>query len=219
MTASPIAPPPRVARLPPDAHGRPVPWFVAWIEGVPDFRVVARGKVAQAIAGRRCFICGEELGRWLTFPVGPMSVINQTAPEPPSHKDCALYAVRVCPFLVRPGKGRRETGLPQGHALTTHAPGHTLAHNPGLAALWTTREQQPFDGGSGDVLFRMGAPEEVSWFTEGRSAGRAEVLEALAAESARLRTLLSQTTDPEAREADLVALDHGYQEALLRVPP
>ena len=208
--------PARVARLPQDQHGRPVPWFVAWIDGVPDFRVVGQGKVADAIRFGKCFICGDELGRWQTFPVGPLCTINRTAPEPPCHKDCALYAVQVCPFLVRPGKGRRTGGLPEGHQLATHAPGVTLEHNPGVTALWTTRSHQPFDDGSGGVLFRMGDATEVTWYAEGQPATRPAVLEALEAERETLRTLIAAA--PEAPE-EMAAMEAGFREALRWAPP
>jgi hypothetical protein len=197
-----------VARLPTDARGRPVPWFVAWIDGVPDFRIVARGKVAEAIQFNKCFICGDELGRWLTFAVGPLCTINRTAPEPPAHKDCAAYAVQACPFLTRPGMRRRAVGLPEGLAVDTHAPGETLAHNPGVTALWTTREQQVFSDEKGGALFRMGDPQEVLWFAEGRAATRAEVLETLATEREVLRELAQ----------DDAAVDAGYVAALKLAP-
>lgn len=209
MAASPT-PPPRVARLPRDAHGRPVPWFVAIIDGVPDFRIVAAGKVAEAVQFGRCFICGEELGRWLTFAVGPMCTINRSAPEPPAHKDCALYAAQACPFLTRPGMRRREAGLPAGLAVDTHAPGLTVAHNPGVTALWTTREQQPFDDEKGGLLFRMGEPSEVLWYAEGRRATPAEVMEALEGE----RDVLRGLTGP----GEQAALQAAYEQALKYVP-
>jgi hypothetical protein len=31
--------------------------------------------------------------------------------EPPSHRECAEYAVRACPFLTRPLAVRNERGL------------------------------------------------------------------------------------------------------------
>ena len=210
--------PARVARLPQDKHGRPVPWFVAWIDGVPDFRIVARNKVTEAVHFAKCFICGDDLGRWLTFPVGPMCTINRTAPEPPNHKDCAIYAAQVCPFLARPGMRRREAGLPEGHSLTTHAPGVAIKHNPGVTAIWTTRSQQPFADGKGGLLFQMGDPEEVLWFAEGRPATRPEVLESMAAELAILRDLTTQAT-PEPQLADeLAKLERAYQKALPHLP-
>jgi hypothetical protein len=207
-----------VARLPRDRHGRPVPWFVAWIDGVPDFRIVARGKVTEAVSGAKCFVCGEVLGRWLTFPVGPISAVNRTAPEPPSHKDCAIYAAQACPFLVRPKMRRRTAGLPPGHTLDSHAPGMAIEHNPGVTAIWTTRQHQPFADDKGGVLFRMGDPQEVLWFAEGRPATRAEVLESLEDEVAVLRERITQDTPPALQAEELAAIDAAHQAALRLVP-
>jgi hypothetical protein len=209
-STSPIPTPARVARLPRDRHGRPVPWFVAWIDGAPDFRIVASGKVAEAVRFNRCFICGDDLGRWLSFPVGPMGTVNRTSPEPAAHKECALYAVKACPFLTRPAMRRREAGLPEGLGVETHTPGAMQAHNPGVTAIWTTRAQQPFPDGKGGLLFRMGDPHEVLWFAEGRPATRAEVQEAMESELAILRGL----TAP----GELAALEAAYTEAQRYVP-
>jgi hypothetical protein len=212
MTTPP--PPPRVARLPRDRHGRPVPWFVAVIDGQPDFRIVAEGKVEDAIRFDKCFVCGEVLGRRVTFPVGPMSTINRTAPEPPTHRECALFAVVSCPFLARPGMKRRQAGLPEGLALQTHGPGASAAHNPGVTALWTTRERQPFADGA-TWLFRMGEPDEVAWFAEGRAATRAEAAEALEAERDHLHALVTQAAGPADEHT---ALDTAYTQALRYLP-
>jgi hypothetical protein len=216
--AVPPAPPPRVARLPQDRQGRPVPWFVAWIDGVPDFRIVAQGKVAEAVRFHRCFICGEALGRWLSFAVGPLCTINRTAPEPPAHKDCAIYAAQACPFLTRPGMRRRGAGLPPGLAVSSHAPGATLAHNPGVTAIWTTRRQDPFADGKGGLLMRMGDPDEVLWFAEGRPATRADVQESLESELAILRAVTEQAGAEAPPGEDLAALEAAYREALRHLP-
>jgi hypothetical protein len=209
------APPPRIARLPKDKHGRPVPWFVAFIEGVPDFRIVAQGKVIEAARFEKCFVCGEGLGRRVTFPVGPMSTVNRTAPEPPTHKECALYAVVACPFLARPGMRRRQAGLPEGLTLETHGPGVTAAHNPGVTALWTTRSRSSFADDKGGLLFRMGDPDEVVWFAEGRPATRAEVAASLDEEHQLLRQLVEQAPGSA---HEVAALQAAYTQALQHLP-
>jgi hypothetical protein len=203
-------PPPRLARLPVDQKGRPVPWFVAWINDQPDFRIVAAGKVEEAVRFNKCFLCGEPLGRWLSFAVGPMSVINGTAPEPPAHKECAAYAVIACPFLARPTMRRRSAGLPEGLTVAAHAPGATAAHNPGVTAIWTTRSQTPFPDGKGGLLLRMGPMTELVWYAEARPATRAEVLEALAAERDALLT--------HADAAEHAAIEAAYTRALALAP-
>jgi hypothetical protein len=49
-----VAEPPGVAVLPRDRHGRPVPWFVGWPGGVPDFRTIGPDKILPGrTAGRR----------------------------------------------------------------------------------------------------------------------------------------------------------------------
>lgn len=86
--------PVRLRKLPVDARGYPVPWFVDWIEGpegrVPEFRAMDPRKWVRAVKERLCWVCGEALGRWLVFPIGPMCAITRTTAEPPSHLDCAL---------------------------------------------------------------------------------------------------------------------------------
>ncbi len=192
-----------------------MPWFVAVIDGVPDFRIVARGKVDEAIAFGRCFICGSPLGRWGSFAIGPLGLFNRMAPEPPAHKDCACYAACACPFLVRPSMKRRGAGLPEGHSLATHTPGIAMPHNPGATAVWTTRSHEIIADERGGTLFRMGDPEDVLWFVEGRAAARDEVLAACGAELDRMRALMQAEGAPA---SDRAALEAGYVYAVTFAP-
>ena len=47
-----------------------------------------------------CWVCGEPLGVHKVYAIGPMCVINRTTSEPASHRDCAEFAVKACPFLL-----------------------------------------------------------------------------------------------------------------------
>ena len=58
--ASPL--PDRMKALPVDKRGYPVPKFVEWIDGEPDFRVVSPSHMARCFRHHRCWICGEPLG-------------------------------------------------------------------------------------------------------------------------------------------------------------
>src|SRR5262245_17927108 len=100
--------PARMARLPISPAGYPVPWFVATIKGEPDFRVIGPDKIARAVRADLCWLCGQTLGRFKAFVGGPMCAVNRTSAEPPSHRECAEYAVRACPFLTRPRMRRNE---------------------------------------------------------------------------------------------------------------
>ena len=70
--------PDRIKRLPVDHRGFPVPYFVVWIDGKPDFRLVMPGRLGECFKNKICWICGEPLGRFLAFAIGPMCVFNRT---------------------------------------------------------------------------------------------------------------------------------------------
>jgi hypothetical protein len=162
--------PRRIRALPIDARGYPVPWFVAWVDGVPDFRVVDGAKFARAIHGRRCWLCGEPLGSAGAFVIGPMCALTRTTSEPPSHPECAFFAIKACPFLTRPNAQRRSANLPEGWEPPA---GEMLRRNPGVSVVWTTWEWTLFEADSG-LLFKVGDPAGAAWFSEGRPATRAE---------------------------------------------
>jgi hypothetical protein len=165
-------PPKRMMALPVDRRGFPVPWFAAWVGEEPDFRCVAPGKLEEAIRRSLCWVCGQPLGRFKSFVTGPLCAVNGISAEPPSHKECAEYSARSCPFLTKPRMRRNEKNLPD-HA--PHPVGSMVERNPGVALVWTTSTFQVMRMGGG-ALFRVGRPEAVQWFAEGREATRAEVL-------------------------------------------
>jgi hypothetical protein len=114
--------PPRMAKRPISDRGFPVPWFVAKINGIWDFRAIEPGRIARAYNKNLCWLCGEPLGKFVAFVIGPMCSINRISSEPPSHRDCAEYAVRACPFLTQPRAARSllvQRGAP-GNARRNH---------------------------------------------------------------------------------------------------
>lgn len=165
----------RISKLPLDKRGYPVPWFVAWQNGEPEFRAMDAAKWAQAVKERRCWVCGEALGVHLTFTIGPMCALNRTIAEPPSHLECAQWSARNCPFLSRPHMVRREDEAINSNVLITEGPGCPIARNPGATCLWTTRRYTVFRAHNG-YLIEIGDPEHVEWYASGRRATRAEVV-------------------------------------------
>lgn len=162
--------PERIARLKVDKRGYPVPHFVMWFDGQPDFRVIKPGVVGNCVRNHLCWICGQPLGVRLAFVIGPMCCINRVSSEPPSHKECAVFAARNCPFLATPMAKRREKGLPEDISVLE---GH-LPHNPGVTAVWITKHYQVTPLQSG-LLFEVGTPLSVAFYAEGRLARRAEI--------------------------------------------
>jgi hypothetical protein len=181
--------PERIAQLPLDDAGRPVPWFVAWVEGKPDFRIVGPGKREEAYAKRKCWVCGQQLGRYLVFVIGPMCALNRISSEPPSHKDCAIFAARACPFLTTPRMHRRIRDLPEE---ASKADGIPIDRNPGVTLLWVTKSYWPVSDQMGGFLFRLGPPEQTLWFREGRPASREEILESIEGGLVTVRAIAEQ---------------------------
>lgn len=183
-----LAEPGRIARLPHDKHGRPVPWFVAWLRdgrpadpgspgAVPDFRIIRPGAVGLAVTARCCWVCGSLFARQepRASLIGPMCVVNLVSAEPPSHGECATYSARACPFLATPRMTRRDRHLPAG---TSDPPGTMIRRNPGVACVWVTKYNAGKVNRAPDgLLFDLGpSPLFVEWWAYGRTATRAEVV-------------------------------------------
>jgi hypothetical protein len=166
-----IAEPTSISGLPRDKHGRRVPWFVAWIDGVPDFRVVRERGIMEAYRRNLCWVCGTDRGREAAFVLGPMCTVNRVAPEPPSHRACATYSAKVCPFLATPTRRRRERGLPEDRLPNSE---YADQGNPGVAVVWFCTTWKPFPIGDGGVLFEIGPPTRVNWFAHGRAEAALE---------------------------------------------
>lgn len=118
---------------PVDRRGFPVPFFVAEVDGEWRFDIVDPKKYQQCIDRDLCWLCGERLGRYRAFVIGPMCVINRVSSEPPSHLDCAEFACTACPFLTRP-MARRN---PDKEGFVAPA-GDPVERNPGASAVWVT---------------------------------------------------------------------------------
>ena len=168
--------PRRIARLPLDKRGYPIPWFVARFNGEPDFRVADAAKLVKATKERRCWVCGETLGAFNYFVISPLCAVNRTATEPPAHEDCAEFSAKACPFLTRPAMHRHTAGLPEE---TFEAAGIVLDQSPGVVLVWATLTYQVLTVAEG-LEFKIGEPVSCRWFAEGRKANREEVATATA---------------------------------------
>lgn len=186
--------PARMRQLPIDDAGRPVPYFVyVHPDGKPDHRVVDAAKWRPAIKGRLCWICGQGLGRFLSFAIGPMCTVNRVSGEWAQHTDCATWAAMHCPFLVNPNRERREANLPDGVTFSDVG----LKRNPTAMCVYTTTVASPFLA-AGTPLVSMGAPHSVAWYRYGREATRQEVLDAIHSGKTALADVADQD-GPQAR--------------------
>ena len=164
----------RMRHLPVSDEGYPIPYFVPFIDGKPEFRGMDGEKMAICVRHRRCWLCGKPLGQYLCFPIGPMCCVTRTIAEPPSHYDCAKYGAMACPFLTQPRMRRNEKDLPEGGTVA----GIGLKRNPGVIALWTTRDYKIMREHNG-LLFRIGKPERIEYWAEGRKATHDEIMHSI----------------------------------------
>lgn len=168
--------PDSIAALPRDERGYPVPWFVQWIDGKPEFRVANGVKWTKAVAQNLCWVCGQPIGQQRhVFVIGPMCAVNRTTGEPPCHGECAEFSAKACPFLAHPKAQRREANKPIGGEIA----GIGIMRNPGVSLLWYCCGYKIFDDGRGGKLFRLPSPTKVRFWCEGRKATREEILESI----------------------------------------
>lgn len=165
--------------LPRDERGYPVPWFVPFVEGKPEFRAMDAQKFATALRGNLCWVCGTKMGTTKAFVAGPMCGINRTSAELPCHLACAIWSAKNCPFLTNPRQVRREDDVLTVQNMREKAAGLAIARNPGVVMIWITRSFEVFNDGHGKPLIHMGEPDSVLWFACGREATRAEVQESI----------------------------------------
>lgn len=217
MTRELIDLPDTMEKLPRDKRGFPVPAFVEWIDGQPDFRVIKHNWLPQCVKRNLCWVCGCKLGSRYWFVAGPMCTVTRTVSEPPSHRTCAEFAVKNCPFLTTPAAKRNERNLPENFV---EAPGIHIPRNPGVAAVWETKSYTVFrpHAGAPGFLLTMGDPVDVVYWREGRHATRDEVLASINGGLPRL-TDMAVADGPEAVEAFLATVQNFRLDVLDKFLP
>lgn len=199
--------PHRIASLPIDERGYPIPFFVDYVDGKPEFRAMDRAKWQQSAFEDRCWVCGQKRGSFKSFVLGPMCTISRSTAEPPCHLDCAEWSAINCPFLARPHMVRRDHDA-LAQQLKGNAPGIMIDRNPGVTAVWTTKTFTIWRAPNGPMI-TVGPPEAVRWFAGGRVATRAEVVASI---DSGLPFLIEQQQQQDATEGR-----HGMKALLLAV--
>lgn len=172
--------PDRLKHLPTDSKwGLPVPFFVQWLDGNPEFRIADTDAWIKCVQSEVCWICGQPLGVYRAFVIGPMCSINRISADPPGHKECMEYALQVCPFMLNPRFERREKDRPPEYG--KEMAGHGIMRNPGVMLLWVTKrgEYHMIDAGNGYLFKLRFEPVSIAWYREGRKATRPEIEESI----------------------------------------
>lgn len=165
-----------------DRRGYPIPWFVARpANGQIDFRVMDPDHLVMAVQDRLCWVCGKRHDKEVAFIGGPLSTAQGLYADPPAHIDCALFSVKVCPFLAIPTAKRREAKLPE-HTVTTGV----IMKNPEVFGILIT-DAYRFVGSN---IIKANPPSAIHWYCEGKPASRVLVKAAIHAglQSKEVRT-------------------------------
>lgn len=199
--------PARIAKLPISPEGYPVPFFVPWKDGVPIMHSANPVKRQKCLGRGLCWVCGEPLGIYKAFVLGPMCIVNRVTAEPACHRECAEYTVKACPFLTRPAM-KRNPNKPEE---SEPGPGIMIERNPGCCAVYVTRSFRTINDGAGGRVIQVGLPVSVDYYREGRPATRAEVIESM-------QSGLPLLKQHAPTRAALEALDTQFRDALTLLP-
>lgn len=164
--------PSRIAARP-RHKGLPVPSSVQYdAHGVPDFRVIDMEKWTGLARSRGCGICGATMGARLWFVGGPLAIENRLFTDLPMHKDCAEFALQVCPFLAMPRFkfNLSKVELPGKAVVVNEDVSIQRPERFGLAASSGYR-LVTIEGGNGSVMLQAREFSAVEWWREGKMIG------------------------------------------------
>ena len=157
--------PENIAGMQKDERGYPIPHTVHWIDGKPDFRVIDPDKWIEAARECLCGICGKKIESKIAFVGGPRSIENRLFVDLGMHKECAEYALQVCPFMAAPKFGYLECkGLKKGELAVISAASNT---RPTKFGLGLTSGYGVGRLVSGDIVIQATPFESVEWWVNG----------------------------------------------------
>lgn len=101
--------PKQLAHLKIDSRGYPIPYFVSWIDGKPEFRFLEQDRLDMILERKVCHICGKKLPQdFFYFIAGPWGLHNKISTDAPMHRLCAEFSLVACPHLYLQKAERRD---------------------------------------------------------------------------------------------------------------
>lgn len=101
--------PKELSHLKIDERGYPIPYFVSWIDGKPEFRFLDHARQEMIIEKGVCHICGKKLNKDYNYVIsGPIGYQNRVSSDAAMHRVCAEFSLRACPHLYLQKAERRE---------------------------------------------------------------------------------------------------------------
>lgn len=203
---------PRDLALRPRQHGFPVPVTSYYNKETRkyDFRVVDLVESLQVAENGCCALCGKKLGilnnQLLSYFVGgPGSFVSHQFTDSAMHRRCALYAIKVCPFIVSGTRGYvfREgddklpvivMGKEQGHS-ESKPDAFMLALSHGYSVVRTDQYDQPY-------FIKAWEWQHVEWWRHGQKLEKGVLPEGAKASIVNAKSILGIPVDAECREAN-----------------
>lgn len=136
--------PPQLSHLKLDERGYPIPFFVPIVDGKPNFRYASGQKLKLCVERKLCAICGKKLFEYSYLISGPIGMRNRVSTDGPMHRECAEFALAVCPHLFYKDAERKEneTGV-QTHVLL-HKPDHMMLIKCNTKFKWKKEDEGIF---------------------------------------------------------------------------
>lgn len=101
--------PKELSHLKIDKRGYPIPYFVSWVNGEPEFRYMDHKRLMMIIEKKLCHICGIKLPKdYFYFISGPVGLQNKVSSDAAMHRICAEFSLKACPHLYLQKAERRE---------------------------------------------------------------------------------------------------------------
>lgn len=146
--------PKKLGHLKIDSRGYPVPYFVSWIDGKPEFRFLLKERLDMIIKRKVCHICGKKLPNdCFYFITGPMGLQNRISTDAAMHRLCAEFSIIACPHLYRQKAERRDND-PLAKTMTEDR----IKHDPGkpdtLFLIKADKIKVTYDGGRPYIYYR-----------------------------------------------------------------
>lgn len=171
-----IAPPPRLAQRPRDVRGFIIPFSVDDGTDHPDFRMTNPDRMRDLLARHACWLCGSALDYWKCFIGGPISVQNHLFTDGPMHEACAIYALRVCPFLASPN-GRYTTTEAEAAAAEGAINEFVADNRPPVFGLAFCRDYETGVDPNGMLYLHAGRWRKILWYSHHGQMVRRQIFE------------------------------------------
>lgn len=92
-----------------DERGYPIPYFVSWVDGKPEFRFMDHVRQEMIIEKKVCHICGKKLNKDYNYIIsGPIGYQNKISSDAAMHRECAEFSLMACPHLYLQKAERRK---------------------------------------------------------------------------------------------------------------